>query len=91
MEQIADPVCSTLRPMREGDIIVTRVARHYALGRVLPGGRMQTPLENHNDRDTALSRACTLAGLDHHVFLLDDASSRTAYVPINCSAIAFRS
>jgi hypothetical protein len=82
---------STRRPTRpsmlEGDIVVTRVARHYALGRVTPNRRTQMPVENHNDSKTAVSRACVLAGVDHHVFLWSDAGSHSASILVDCYAI----
>jgi hypothetical protein len=57
------------RRMFEGDIVVTRVARHYSLGRVNADRRTQTPVKAQEDRSDALSRACVLAGAAHGVFL----------------------
>jgi hypothetical protein len=57
--------------MREGDIVVTNVARHYVLGRVTADRSTQAPIEAQAHRAEALSRACRLAGADHWVFLVD--------------------
>jgi hypothetical protein len=69
--------------MREGDIVVTRVARHYALGRVQSDRSTQTPVEAQERRSDALGRACVLAGADHQVFLYDNAGN-SACILINC-------
>jgi hypothetical protein len=73
--------------VREGDIIVTRVARHYALGRVNVDHRTQTPLATENDRVDALRRACILAGAAHRTFLYDLAGSSGLCLEINCANI----
>ena len=57
--------------MLEGDIVVTRVARHYALGRMTADLRTQTPVDTQNTRADALSQACLLAGAEHRVFLYE--------------------
>ena len=61
--------------MREGDFVVTRVARHYSIGQMTADGRTQFAVEAHNDRDTAIRLAWFLAGSDHRVFLCDRANS----------------
>jgi hypothetical protein len=61
--------------MREGDIVVTRVGRHYSLGRVKADGQTQTPVESLSGRSAALSRACLLAGAGHRVFILEKTGS----------------
>ena len=61
--------------MREGDIVVTRVGRHYALGRVKADGETQTPIDQQDHRTDALSRACVLAGAEHRVFILESSGS----------------
>jgi hypothetical protein len=68
--------------MREGDIVVSRVAHHYALGRVTGDLETQTPIETHNSRAEALKRACALAGADHRVFFYKLAG------PCSCVQIA---
>ena len=72
--------------MREGDILVTRVAHHYALGRLNADCRTQTAVEAQNQRTDALSRACELAGADHHVFLCELAGPGAGdYIDIDCA------
>jgi len=71
----------------EGDIVVTRVARHYALGRVTADHHTQTPLETENDRDEALRRACILARPAHRVFLYDLAGPSSVCIEIHCANI----
>jgi hypothetical protein len=73
------------RTIREGDIIVTRVAHHYALGRVNADHQTQTPIETQNVRADALSRACLLVGADHRVFLYDLAGPAARGVPVDCT------
>jgi hypothetical protein len=68
----------------EGDIVVTRVAHHYALGRVTADGRTQTSVGAVNDRSGALHRACILAGDDHRVFLCELAGPGGVWVQIDC-------
>jgi hypothetical protein len=69
--------------MREGDIVVTRVSRHYSLGQVRADGHTQTPIESLKDRSAALSRACVLAGAGHRVFILER-SGTAAYRQFDC-------
>ena len=57
--------------MREGDIVVTCVARHYVLGRVTADGHTQAPIEAQAHRADALDRACLLVVADQRVFLVD--------------------
>jgi hypothetical protein len=71
------------RTIREGDIIVTRVVHHYALGRVNADHQTQTPIETQNLRADALCRACLLAGADHRVFLYDLAGPGARGVPVD--------
>ena len=73
-----------LRKMVAGDIVVTRVAHHYALGRLNADLRSQTPIGAYDDRTDALRRACVLAGADRRVFLYELAGPGD-YVQINCS------
>src|ERR1700684_3856408 len=63
--------------MLEGDIVVTRVAHHYSLGR-MNDRQTQTPIEVQIGRADALRRACLLVGADHQVFLHDVAGGGTA-------------
>jgi hypothetical protein len=73
--------------IREGDIVVTRVARHYALGRVHADLKTQTPIETQNARSDALRRACVLAGADRRVFLYELATGSN-HIQIKCSDIS---
>ena len=57
------------RDLREGDIMVTAVGSHFAIGRLNADCTNQEHLETHPDRAAALTRACALAGGDHRVFL----------------------
>ena len=70
--------------MVAGDIIVSRVAHHYALGRLNADLRTQTPMEAQDHRSDALRRACVLAGTDRRVFLYELAGPGDC-VHINCS------
>jgi hypothetical protein len=72
--------------MREGDIVVTRVAHHYALGRLNADHRTQTPIEAQDHRADALRRACALAASDHHVFLCELAGPGD-YIDVNCAQV----
>jgi hypothetical protein len=72
-----------VQEMREGDIVVTRVGRHYSLGRLKADGHTQTPIESLNGRAAALSRACLLAGQGHRVFILEK-SGTAAYGQFDC-------
>jgi hypothetical protein len=73
--------------MQEGDIVVTRVARHYAIGRVTADHQTQTPLATENDRADALRRACTVAGAVHRVFLYDVAGRSSSCLEIHCATM----
>jgi hypothetical protein len=72
------------RTIREGDIVVTRVARHDTLGRVTGDCDTQTPIETQNFRADALRRACVLAGTDHHVFLDELAGPDDSCIRLTC-------
>jgi len=54
---------------REGDIIVTPVAHHFAIGRITADGQTQQHLASQRHRADALALACRLAGSDHQVFV----------------------
>jgi hypothetical protein len=71
---------------RAGDIIVTAVARHYAIGRVQADGVTQEYLASEPDRITALAHACRLAGTAHRV-LLYRLTADTTFTPHNCRLI----
>ena len=67
----------------EGDLVVTRVAHHYTIGRVTADALTQTYLESLPDEMTAFNRACELAGKGHHVFQTD--LGRHAFALIDCT------
>ena len=69
----------------EGDIVVTPVAGHYAIGCVTAGGTTQSIVETQPDLTTALQRACKLAGDDHRVFLAH--SNRSTSVLVDCTEL----
>ena len=73
--------------MREGDIVITRVAHHYSLGRISADNQTQTSLESHDHRAEAIRRACAVAGADQQVFIYEEAES-TAHVLVNCETLA---
>jgi hypothetical protein len=58
--------------------VVTRVGRHYSLGRLTADDHVQTPIESLPGRADALRRAWLLAGAGHRVFVLDNAGSGTS-------------
>jgi hypothetical protein len=70
--------------MREGDIVVTCVARHYVLGRVTADGDTQAPIEAQAHRADALRRACLLAIGGQRVFLVDHAG-RSDCIRYDCT------
>jgi hypothetical protein len=70
---------------RPGDIVVTPVASHYAIGRIADG-TTQEFLGSQQNRAEALKRACPLAGAKHRVFLYP--SARTSeYLPVDCAEV----
>ena len=81
--QHAVSVVIKVQEMREGDIVVTRVGRHYSLGRLTADRQTQTPIESLPGRTEALRRACRLAGADHRVFILEN-SGTAAYSQFDC-------
>jgi hypothetical protein len=73
------------RHIHEGDIVVTAVAEHYAIGRMKADGKTQDSLGSQPTRAEALQPACALAGATHRVFLYESAGSN-AYLPFDCAA-----
>jgi len=72
------------RQIREGDIVVTAVADHYAIGRMTADGRTQESLGSRQTHGAALDLACTLAGATQRVFLYGSAGTN-AYLPVDCA------
>jgi hypothetical protein len=69
----------------EGDIMVTAVGKHFAIGRLKADGKTQEFLEDDRSRAGALKRACALAGASHRVFLCARPKDK-AYAPVDCPA-----
>jgi len=57
------------RNILQGDIVVTAVAGHYAIGQMTADGTTQESLGSRPTRAAALEEACALAGAKHQVFL----------------------
>ena len=72
------------RHIREGDIVVTAVAEHYAIGRTTRDGKTQESLGSQQTRAKALRLACALAGTTHRVFIYGSAGTNN-YLPVDCA------
>jgi hypothetical protein len=70
--------------MKKGDVVVTRVARHFALGRVNADLTTQTPIDTQNHRADALRSACVLAGDHRRIFLYELAGPSARCIRITC-------
>ena len=70
----------------EGDIIVTAVGDHYAIGRLKANGEMQEYLQSQRNRTVALRQACAQAGGKHRVFLYPSAGIPD-YLPVDCAEV----
>jgi hypothetical protein len=57
------------RHICDGDIVVTAVAGHYAIGRMTADGKTQKSLGSQQTRAKALQLAHAFAGATHRVFL----------------------
>jgi hypothetical protein len=68
--------------MLEGDILITAVGEHYAIGRLKADRDTQQHLGWQLDRTEAVKQACALAGANHRVFLCVGTS---AYRPVDCA------
>ena len=75
------------RHIREGDIVVTAVAGHYAIGRMTAGGKTQDALGSQQTREAALQLAGAIAGTTHRVFLYGSAGSN-AYLLCNGTSLS---
>ena len=75
------------RTMLEGDILVTVVGKHYALGRLKADRDTQEHLEWQLDRSEAVKQACALAGPKHRVFLCEGAGT-SDYLPFDCAEVS---
>ena len=74
------------RHMLEGDIMVTAVGEHYAIGRLKADRDTQEHLGWQLDRTEALKQACALAGAKHRVFLYASAGI-PEYLPFDCAEV----
>jgi hypothetical protein len=75
---------------REGDIIVTPVAHHYAIGRIkAEGGGTQEHLASERDRAVALALACKFAGAGHRMFVFKSPEDST-FALFDCKEILQR-
>jgi len=70
----------------EGDIIVTAVGAHYAIGRLKANGDRQEYLQSQRNRVVALRQACAQAGATHRVFLYPSAGIPD-YRPVDCAEV----
>jgi hypothetical protein len=71
---------------REGDIIVTAVGEHYAIGRFKGDLDTQEYLQSQQNRAVAVKRACALAGAKHRVFLYPSAG-KPGYLRVDCAEV----
>jgi len=71
--------------MLEGDIVVTAVARHFAISRVRGHGETHEYLGVAPNRSAALEEACTIAGAEHRVFLYASAGT-SDHAPFDCAS-----
>lgn len=60
-----------------GDVVVTKVARHYHVGRVQTVGTVLLALAVANRRDDALAQASEAATCRQRIFLFEDPDTRT--------------
>ena len=82
----AEAAPSTRESFRKGDVIVTAVAHHYAVGRIQADGRTQEHLASEKDRARALALACQFAHAAHRVFLYQSAGD-SRFAPCECPKI----
>jgi hypothetical protein len=81
----------TERATVEGDMMVTPVAGHYAIGRIQSDGWHQSFVEAQTKCLPALRRACALAVDGHRVFLSHGTRAGTVLVdPTNLEEYARR-
>jgi hypothetical protein len=72
--------------MLKGDILVTAVGEHYAIGRLKADRDTQEHLGWQLDRTEAVKQACGLAGAGHRVFLYASAGT-SDYLPFDCAEV----
>jgi hypothetical protein len=81
--QRIDVARSNVKRFLKGDIIVTAVAHHYAIGRIKTDGGIQEHLASEKERAAALAHACRLAGAAHRVFLCKSAGE-SKFALVDC-------
>jgi hypothetical protein len=67
-----------------GDVVVTKVANHYHVGRVEAEGKPLASIQAMDRFADALALACRLVSGSQHVFLYDR-GDRPHYVEIDCA------
>ena len=67
-----------------GDVVVTKVANHYHVGRVEAEGKPWVSIETTDRFADALTLACRLVSAAQHVVLYDR-GDRLHYVEIDCA------
>jgi len=75
------------RNILKGDIVVTAVGDHYAIGRLKADGKTQEFLGWQQNRAVALKQACDLARVNHRVFLYPRAGA-SDYRPFDCAEVS---
>jgi len=78
---------SGVRNILQGDIIVTAVAGHYAIGQMTADGATQESLGSQPKLTVALERACALAGEKHQVFLYPNTGTPD-YLHFDCPKVS---
>jgi hypothetical protein len=72
-QRVSNPTRALPAP---GDIVVTRVSRHYHINRVLSPRQPLKNIDVTNERVDAVALACRLVTGSQRVFFYDRASSR---------------
>ncbi len=75
------------RNILKGDIVVTAVGDHYAIGRLKADGKTQKFRGWRQNRAEALKQACDLARVNHRVFLYPKAGA-SDYRPFDCAEVS---
>ena len=75
------------RKILEGDMVVTAVGGHYAIGQITAGGDTQESIGSQPKLAEALERACALAGANHRVFLYPSTGA-PVYVRFVCPTVS---
>jgi len=73
------------RKILEGDMVVTAVGGHFAIGQITAGGDTQS-IGSQPKLAEAFERACALAGANHRVFLYPSAGIPD-YRPVDCAEV----